>query len=404
MKYFFLSIAICLVTLKSWVQVINLGSVSNFVVFSGTGALTNLGSSNFAGDVGTNTGAVNGFIGSAVCTLYISDAITQQATTDLWTAYNQIISIPVTNYIHSPTFGNGETLTTGVFLIASAGALAGNITLNGLGDTNALFIIRFDGAFDMAASSNVILINGAKPCNVHWVSQAFTAGSSSSIQGNFIAHNAAITINANANITGRLLSTCGAISIDNSICLIQNPGYPLPIELISFTDHCLSQNTVLRWSTASERNNDYFSLEKTLDGISWQIVATVDGAGNSNSMVNYSVVDDELNNSLSYYRLKQTDFDGVFEYSDIIAHYSCLPLALELFIYPNPTSTHINIQLPAITTEKIEILNLSGKIVQEFKTENIKFQNDIHFLENGIYTLRCNFDGEVINKRFIVQK
>lgn len=404
MKYLFLSIAFCLLTFKSWVQIINLGSVSNFVVFSGTGAITNLGNSNFAGDVGTNTGAVNGFVGSAVCTIYINDAVTQQATIDLWIAYNQIISVPVTNYIHSPTFGNGETLTTGVFLIASAGALAGNITLNGLGDTNALFIIRFDGAFDMAASSNVILINAAKPCNVHWVSQAFTAGPSCSIQGNFIAHNAAIAINANGIITGRLLSTCGAISVDNSICLIQNPGLPLPIELISFTGQCLSENTMLKWSTASERNNDYFSLERSLDGISWQLVAIVDGAGNSNSIVNYSFIDEELNNSLSYYRLKQTDFDGVFEYSDIIARHNCIDLVAELSIYPNPSATHINVELPAITSENIAIFDMSGKMVQEFKSETIKFKNDIHFLENGIYTMRCNVKGEMLNKRFIVQK
>ncbi len=73
-------------------------------------------------------------------------------------------------------------------------------------------------------------------------------------------------------------------------------------------------------------------------------------------------------------------------------------------IYPNPSSTHLNIELPALTSEKIEIFDMSGKLVQEFKSDNINFKTDVHSLENGVYTIRFNFNGEIINKRFIVQK
>ena len=408
MKFFLLSIALCFVTLKSESQVINLGSACDFVVFSGTGAVSNGGSSNFTGDIGTNTGAISGFGAQVAGTIYNNDAVTQQATIDLWIAYNQIISIPVTNSIHSSIFGSGEILTAGVFFIASAGTLSGNITLDALGDTNAVFIIRFDGAFAMAAGSNVILINGAKPNNVYWVSQAFASGVSCSLRGNYIAHNAAISMNANSNLFGRLLTTCGAISIDNSYCILDNSGscisngFPLPIELISFTGHCLSENIMLKWSTASERNNDYFSLERSLDGTSWQIITLVDGAGNSNSIVNYSFIDQELNNSLSYYRLKQTDFDGIFEYSDIIAQNNCSDIVSELTIYPNPTNELLNISFSGDISKFISmsISNVLGEITyySELYQPKIVVENKI----NGIYFLHINLESNSINTKFIV--
>lgn len=76
----------------------------------------------------------------------------------------------------------------------------------------------------------------------------------------------------------------------------------------------------------------------------------------------------------------------------------------DLIIYPNPASTHLNIELPALTSENIEIYDIFGKLVQEFKTDNITFSTDVNLLENGVYTIRFNFSGELINKRFIVQK
>lgn len=86
---------------------------------------------------------------------------------------------------------------------------------------------------------------------------------------------------------------------------------PLPIELIYF----IIEQNVLRWATASEMNNDYFTIEKSYDLIDWSIVTTIPGAGNSNIIINYKY---EVCNEKAYYRLKQTDYDGVFEYSRII--------------------------------------------------------------------------------------
>jgi hypothetical protein len=94
----------------------------------------------------------------------------------------------------------------------------------------------------------------------------------------------------------------------------------LPIELISFEGHFNGELNVLQWSCATEINNDYFSLERSDDGVSWGSIVNISGVGNSNLITNYSYYDNTfLPERFNYYRLKQVDFDGSFKYFDIIA-------------------------------------------------------------------------------------
>jgi len=103
------------------------------------------------------------------------------------------------------------------------------------------------------------------------------------------------------------------------------------ISLICFTQSIdtnlwLSADTTnieLYWVTSNEINNDYFTIEKSNDGINFEIVEIILGAGNSDILLEYSFVDKNPINGISYYRLKQTDFDGKFEYSDIISVGGC---------------------------------------------------------------------------------
>lgn len=91
----------------------------------------------------------------------------------------------------------------------------------------------------------------------------------------------------------------------------------LPIELVSFTGRVDDGTVVLKWTTAAEINNDFFTIEKSDDGINFESVGFVDGSGNSNSLISYEYVD-ENPFKLTYYRLKQTDFDGAYTFSSII--------------------------------------------------------------------------------------
>ena len=94
---------------------------------------------------------------------------------------------------------------------------------------------------------------------------------------------------------------------------------PLPVEFISFNGIQKNEAVKLNWETASEINNDYYTVEKSLDGIDYKSIATVDGAGNSNVILSYEYQDQNPLNGINYYRIKQTDYNGDFDYTDVIA-------------------------------------------------------------------------------------
>lgn len=384
-----------------------LGTVANFALFTSVGACTNTATSGIIGDVGSDAGPVNGFSSSVIVgSLHNADATTVQASVDLQNAYTQLFNTTTTNAAHTPAFGSEETLTGGVYSIAAAGSLAGNLILDGQGNTNATFIFKFDGAFTTAAQSKVILINGANHCNIFWVAEgAVSMGTFSYMKGTLIANNGANTMGANGNLEGRMLSTSGAIGFSTGVIytsyFCSNP-IALPIELISFTGSCDLQNTRLEWSTASEINNDYFSIERSLDVINWKLVSKVEGAGNSNSIKNYSYIYKEPTHEIYYYRLKQTDFNGQFEHSDIIATNKCDDDLTELAIYPNPANEAINLSYRGDKSQinSTTIYNALGEMVHhsEFYQSKIVLENKI----NGIYFLHLNLSSKIIIEKFII--
>src|SRR5690606_38659659 len=103
--------------------------------------------------------------------------------------------------------------------------------------------------------------------------------------------------------------TIGAIGSSNNV---------LPIQLLSFTAKPIDNKEVLtQWTTATETNNDFFTVERSVDALNFKEIGTVNGAGNSNNAIKYRFSDKNPFAGTSYYRLKQTDFDGKFSYSEI---------------------------------------------------------------------------------------
>jgi hypothetical protein len=97
----------------------------------------------------------------------------------------------------------------------------------------------------------------------------------------------------------------------------------LPLDLLGFSVECKTDFVELNWQTASELNNDYFVVEKSVDATSFTSIGSVSGSGNSNSVNTYSFQDFENNNGLVYYRFKQVDFNGDYSYSNIVAANNC---------------------------------------------------------------------------------
>ncbi|WP_249042007.1 ice-binding family protein [Polaribacter glomeratus] len=196
-----------------------LRSLKQYALFTSNGAVANSATSGIVGNIGTNSGTITGFTTSThVGSFNLPSATTAQAVTDLNYAYIQLKLLTNTELGHLPAFGNGETVLPGVYYTGGAGSLAGTITLDAQGDSDAIFVFKFNGAFSVAGQSKVILKNGARRCNVFWTSEGATdIGTFSHMKGTFIAHAGAATMAANGNLEGRLLSTAGAIGFSTGV-------------------------------------------------------------------------------------------------------------------------------------------------------------------------------------------
>jgi hypothetical protein len=138
---------------------------------------------------------------------------TAQGVADLQNIYDQLSSKLVTNSSHGAIIGNTETLTSGVYSMPAAVALLGTLTLDGQNNFDSVFLFKIGAAFNVGAGAKVILINGAKACNVFWVVEAaIVIGANSDIKGMFLSHGAAVGTGADCVIEGRMFSTAAALT------------------------------------------------------------------------------------------------------------------------------------------------------------------------------------------------
>lgn len=180
---------------------------------------------------------------------------------------------------------------------------------------------------------------------------------------------------------------------------------PLPVELIAFNTECLNGNVIIRWSTATQNNNDYFTLEKSSNGIDFRVFDSIDGDGNSLIQNNYSLKDDEPFEQLTYYRLKQTDFSGNYTYSQVIA-LECSLANFDVTIHPNPfnSQTVISFDKEQINTS-IKITNSFGQEIKSIFIANSKqIAIEKGNIGPGIYFVQIfNKSQNIINKKVVIQ-
>jgi uncharacterized repeat protein (TIGR01451 family)/gliding motility-associated-like protein len=196
----------------SFGQAPNLGTASDFELFTSVGAVTNTGISQITGNVGTNSGSSTGF-GNVNGVMHDNDGASGQCATDVLAAYNQLAATISTASLAN-LLGNGQMLFAGVYSIASATIMNDVLVLDAQGDANAVFIFQIQGTFGANTNAKVKLINGALACNVFWnVNNAVSLASGVSMKGTIIS-GGAITMNALDTLEGRALTTAGLISID----------------------------------------------------------------------------------------------------------------------------------------------------------------------------------------------
>lgn len=197
-------------------------------------------------------------------------------------------------------------------------------------------------------------------------------------------------------ITNNLRFTLGTIN------LLQTP---LPIELINFNATILDikQQVLLDWQTASEISNDYFTLERSQNGFEWKEMININGAGNSSTLLNYSTIDDNPYFGISYYRLKQTDFDGQYSYSQVRSVNIKNEGNAEIEILPNPTEGQITIIGDVFELDQVKIYNTLGQDVTIFTKQKrngkSKLTIDLLDLAEGMYYIKTKTTANKVYKQ-----
>ena len=169
--------------------------------------------------------------------------------------------------------------------------------------------------------------------------------------------------------------------------------HPLPVSFAAFTGRQDGNSIVLEWATMSENNNDYFEIERSTDGVNYVTIGYADGAGNSNSRIDYIFSDNAPEQGRLYYRLSQVDFDGTREYADKVVTVTFANNKLTVSIVPNPTSGMFTLQNCG-NSGQLVIMTQNGMVVKEFEVTDFNQQINIGDLANGIYIAKYTTDSE----------
>lgn len=182
---------------------------------------------------------------------------------------------------------------------------------------------------------------------------------------------------------------------------------PLPVNLSDFGGQVVDDDAILDWTTESEENNDYFTLQRSEDGRNFENIATVIGSGNSNTSTNYRHRDKGLDAGTYYYRLTQTDFDGT---TSVLGDIISLKVGGDtpLRIIPNPViQQELTIQFDVFPAEEIDYLiyTATGQLVENGSSLTTNRAMPIHLptLLPGLYYLKITYGGNSMVKKFVVK-
>ncbi|MBV6484111.1 MAG: hypothetical protein KFKLKKLM_00595 [Flavobacteriales bacterium] len=258
------------------------------------------------------------------------------------------------------------------------------------------------------ANANIIVFTGSSPTFSFDFSGLCGTGpyyaifaDNTNTGGRFANYNATC---ANRTLTVEFGTTC----TDNAIydrCLLPNadgayvafdasgnatyandgctPIATLPIELLSFTGKSIGSSNLLEWETTTEINNDYFTLERSSNATHFSELGTIKGAGNSNTLLHYQYTDNAPLEGINYYRLKQTDFDGAYSYSSIVA----LANSPTKFTIWNSSNTLFVKSDKENLSSSLKIYNLLGELIFEKVFEELTSIETSTF-SSGIYLVK----------------
>jgi hypothetical protein len=187
------------------------------------------------------------------------------------------------------------------------------------------------------------------------------------------------------------------------------PTLVLPVELLYFRAQPKGAEVLLEWATSAELNNDYFELQRSVDGRSYEALTQVRGAGTHEGLLRYEQVDERPLPGLNYYRLKQVDFDGSFEYSNVVS-IQAEGKAGGMNVFPNPAFEYVELGLPAAWQEsrqiELTLRDVSGRVLRQWRYALLDgpLQLPVHDLAPGYYLLEAHNGREVLSEKLVITR
>ena len=183
-----------------------------------------------------------------------------------------------------------------------------------------------------------------------------------------------------------------------------NPCVPLPVKLVSFKAVKENGSVKIVWQTVEETNNDYFAIERSIDGINYETIMTVSGNRNSTSIINYIQYDNDPLAGISYYRLKQVDLDGTFTYSKIAV--INFENTVDWNIYPNPSddgSFTITSYFSEGDVICVTVTDVTGNRLRYYNSDLYAQEMQISDLSSGLYIVTLQTTSGIESKKLIVK-
>lgn len=282
------------------------------------------------------------------------------------------------------TFPSGTNIASGEYIVVFAGGspnlpgittftTTGGLQLNNGGDDIQLF--------DSAGSLVLQVIYGSIANDDQSIAR------SPDVTGVFMKHNDIVT---------------NPVSFSPGL---SNITAVLPIELLKFTAGKVDREVILKWSTASELNNDYMEIERAIDGVQFEALGRVIGAGTSSVVNHYELTDENPFEGVNYYRLKQVDFDGTITYSNTLS-VEFGDASKNFLIYPNPGKQGDQLTIVGEITPdtKIELVDQTGRVVLEqqiYRPED-RVHLNLSSVQAGLYAVRFIQGQRVHVQKFIL--
>ena len=179
----------------------------------------------------------------------------------------------------------------------------------------------------------------------------------------------------------------------------------LPVEWLYFDGRIVEQGIQLDWGTASEENNSHFVVQRSSENDVWEDLYEIAGAGNSVEVSQYTFTDNNPKIGANYYRIKQVDFDGQFEYSKVIMFDQRTGGDLGLNFYPNPAQNDLMINWEGRSpNSSVQLLDMSGKVLEQkdYAGSNNAYLS-LNSYPNGIYFIRLETNTSVQTKKLVVK-